>query len=73
MAAAVAGEVLGPRPGKAACSFSKGVVEIVLRSCSAVSRKVHTATASETSINGIANFFVCPVFFKKKSYSAQGF
>ena len=40
MAAAVAGEVLGPRPGKAACSFTQGVVEIVLRSCSAVSEKV---------------------------------
>ena len=31
MAAAVAGEVLGPRPGKAICSFWQGNVEIDLR------------------------------------------
>ena len=37
MAAAVAGEVLGPRPGKAACSFPQGIVEIVLRVCTSVS------------------------------------
>ena len=30
MAAAVAGEVLGPRPGKAICSFWQGTLEIVL-------------------------------------------
>lgn len=31
MAAAVAGEVLGPRPGKVICSLWQGRVEIVLR------------------------------------------
>ena len=28
---AVAGEVLGPRPGLAVVSFSQGIVEIILR------------------------------------------
>ena len=36
--AGAAGEVLGPRPGKAACSFSQGIVEIVLRAVEAVSK-----------------------------------
>ncbi len=31
MAQAVAGAVLGPRPGKAICSFCQGRVEILLR------------------------------------------
>ena len=42
----VAGEVLGPRPGKAACSFSKGIGEMILRTGAAVSHDfsviVHT-------------------------------
>ena len=31
MATAIAGQVLGPRPGRAICSFWQGVVEINLR------------------------------------------
>ena len=31
MAAAVAGEILGPRPGRAICSFWQGGVEMALR------------------------------------------
>lgn len=31
LVASAAGEVLGPRPGKAACSFGQGVVEMILR------------------------------------------
>ena len=31
MASAVAGAVLGPRPGMAICSFSKGRIEILFR------------------------------------------
>ena len=38
--AGAAGEVLGPRPGKAACSFSQGIVEIVLRAVKAVSKRI---------------------------------
>ena len=32
-----AGEVLGPRPGKAACSFGQGICEMILRIGVAVS------------------------------------
>lgn len=31
LVASAAGEVLGPRPGKAACSFCQGMLEMVLR------------------------------------------
>ena len=34
-----AGKVLGPRPGKAACSFKQGVVEVMLRVINAVSKR----------------------------------
>ena len=33
----VAGKVMGPRPGKAACSFGQGIVEMVLRLSAGVS------------------------------------
>ena len=36
MAAAIAGEVLGPRPGKAIVSFWQGGVEIGLRAAAAL-------------------------------------
>lgn len=36
MAATVAGEVLGPRPGLAIVSFPQGILEIVLRVAAAV-------------------------------------
>ena len=32
MVASAAGEVVGPRPGRAACSFKQGIVEMLLRS-----------------------------------------
>lgn len=37
MSSGVGGKVLGPRPGKAACSFKEGIVEIVLRIVNGVS------------------------------------
>lgn len=37
MSSGAASKVVGPRPGKAACSFTEGVIEIVLRVLNGVS------------------------------------
>lgn len=37
MSSGAAGKVLGPRPGKAACSFKEGKIEIILRIVNGVS------------------------------------
>lgn len=43
MAAAVAGEILGPRPGRAICSFWQGGMEMTLRIIAPVVRpKIET-------------------------------
>ena len=37
MSSGAASKVLGPRPGKASCSFKEGIVEVVLRIVNGVS------------------------------------
>lgn len=43
-----AGEVLGPQPGRAACSFTEGVVECLLRVAAGVSILQHLPLISST-------------------------
>lgn len=54
MAAAVAGEVLGPRPGKAICTFCGGRVEILLRVLAPVVRQI-AITSLEGSLQSVAS------------------
>lgn len=49
MAAAVAGEILGPRPGKAICSFWQGGMEMALRVIAPVVSSVHPGCLVPTS------------------------